>query len=114
MEESPKNPTSLTVRATLREFHLPPVEDALVIGRDAPIGAEAMSRALKLLHVASFVNVPVDQDGVHAVLVRESLLRKVSREKLLELVTRRVIPFMAEDEVIHLEIEPELHIEERL
>jgi hypothetical protein len=112
------NPTgeagSLTVRLRLRGFSIPPIQDALVLGKEAPIGAEAMCRALKLLHVLRFERLEVNDSTVEAILVRETLLYKIPKEKFVALVLRRVKPFMSKDEVIHLDVEPELFIEEQV
>lgn len=113
MEHKPESGT-LVVRAKLREFALPPVEDALVIGRNAPIGAEALSRALKLLHVNTFEVVQIEDGSIDTVLVRVGVLRKIPRDKLVTFIKTRVLPFMSPDEVIHLELEAELSVEDRL
>jgi hypothetical protein len=112
-EEKSKNVT-LTMRIRLREFSIPPITDALVLGRKAPIGAEAMSRALGLLNVSAFEQIGMDDDVVENILVRRSMLNKISPDKLVELVLRRVKPFMSVEEVTHLDLLPELTIEEQV
>lgn len=115
MGENERDQSTLAVRVRIREFSIPPVTDALVIGKKAPIGSQAMSRALSLLHVAPFEHVPLeDDDVIEDVLVRASVLNKIPRAKLLELVRKRIKPFMSTDEVINLDVRPELIIEERL
>ncbi len=106
--------SSLSVKMRLREFLIPPVNDGLVIGANAPIGGEAMLRALKLLHVAQFDTIKVNDDIIDQILVKKSLLRKINEDSLLSLVMARVKPFMSSDEVILLDIEVELFIENRV
>lgn len=38
-----------TIRVRLRALEIPPIKDGLVIGRDAAIGGEAMTRTLRLM-----------------------------------------------------------------
>lgn len=106
--------SSIHVRIRMREFEIPPITDALVIGKNAPIGAEAIRRALSLLQVAPFETVPVNDDVISDILVRASVLHKIPREKLVTLVVLRVKPFMTQDEVTHVDIETELTVEERI
>ncbi len=115
MGRDERDQSTLSVRVRIREFSIPPITDALVIGKKAPIGSQAMSRALSLLHVAPFALVPLeDDDVIEDVLVRTSVLNKIPQPKLLELVRKRIKPFMSADEVINLDVSPELTIEERL
>ena len=106
---------TLTVRIQLNEFVIPPVTDALVIGRKAPIGSEALQKALCLLHVSPFEQIDFpDDDTVEVLLVRRSVLRKLPHDRLIALVLRRVKPYMTNDEVVHLKISVEVNLEEQL
>ena len=105
---------TLNVRLRLREFVIPPITDALVLGKDAPIGTEAIRRALSLLQVAPFEHIPVNDDVIQDILVRKNVLRKISMERLIELVLTKVKPYMGTDEVTHLDLYPELTLEDQL
>lgn len=110
--EQTREQSSLVVKMKLREFTIPPITDALVIGSNAPIGSEALRRAISLLHAAQFESVKIEDDLVEEILVRTSILKKISKEKLINIVLKKVKPFMSAEEVIHLDIEVELTIEE--
>lgn len=114
MSEAVQEQSNLTVNVRIREFGIPPVQDALVLGRGAPIGAEAMKRAVTLLHVAQFEMIETEDPVVEAVIVRASILRKIPRDRLLDLVLMRVKPFMAKDEVMLLDVSPELALQVRV
>ena len=115
MGDSSHEQATLSVRVRIREFNIPPITDALVLGKKAPIGSEAMGRALSLLHVAPFEHIRVEDDEiVEDILVRRGLLNKVPRDKLEKLICSRVKPFMTPDEVINLDVVHELIIEEQL
>lgn len=118
MASMPENSTffqsTLNVRLKMKEFEIPPITDALVIGRHAPIGAEAIKRALTLLQVAPFEYIELEDDVISDVLVRASVLKKIPQDKLISLVLRRVKPFMTIDEVTHLDVETDMNIEESI
>ncbi|MCL6555354.1 MAG: hypothetical protein K6T56_03210 [Burkholderiales bacterium] len=102
---------SHSVRLSLSEFLLPPIEDGLVMGARSPIGHVAMSRALSLLSTTPYRRVPVEDDVVSDILVREAILRKLDEQELVSLVLRHVKPFMAADEILHLKLEVTTHLD---
>ncbi len=104
--------SSLHVKIKLREFIIPPINDALIIGKNAPIGSEAMRRALSLLHGAPFDMIKVDDDIVSEILVRNTILKKIQQENFIKLIIKKVKPFMSIDEVIHLDILVEMFFED--
>lgn len=105
---------SRTVRARVREFVIPPIQDGLVIGRDAAIGAGALRRAIQLLVSSPFDLVTVeDDDTVSEILVRSAILRRIPQEVLVRFVIRKIKPFMGPDEVLHFSIDAEVTLEER-
>jgi len=104
----------LEVRMRLRVFVVPPINDALVVGKNAPIGSEAWRRALALLHVYPFELIKLEDDIIEEILVQTRILRKIPKEKLLALILKKVKPFMSAEEVIHLDIQAELLIGESL
>lgn len=116
--EHPANGVSVNVRLQFQEFKIPPVRDALVMGQKSPIGNEAVRRSLTLLHVAPFelieLNGENEDDIVGAILVRNSVLNKIPRDKLVRLVVERVKPFMTAEEILHLHLEAEVSLEHQI
>lgn len=106
----------ITVRMKVCEFAMPPVRDALVLGKDSPIGCQAMRRALAILQPAPYEHIELNpaDDVISDILVRASVLKKVPREKLAELVLARCKPVMQPDECLHLDISAELYSEDQI
>jgi hypothetical protein len=102
-----------TVRARLREFVIPLVQDGLVVGHDAAIGCEALRRAVQLLVAVPFEQIDLEDDVIGAVLVRSAILRRIPKAALVSFLQRKVKPFMGSDEILHFSIETELALEER-
>lgn len=116
--ERSANTVSINVRVQFREFRIPPIQDALILGKEASIGCEAMRRSLTLLHVAPFEHIALEgeqqDDVVGDILVRRTVLNKIPRDKLISLVVERVKGFMTAQEILHLEIDTELSLEHQL
>lgn len=103
-----------TIRARVHEFKIPPIYQGLVLGKNCPIGRNAMSRALNLLMSSPFVHIDVGDDIVGDIFVKESVLRRIPQEKLIDFVLQQIKPFMGPDEILHLDLETEVLFEENL
>ena len=114
MDHATTTDPSITVRMHVREFTMPPIQDALVLGKKTPIGCEAMRKALALLHVSPFEHIEINDDIISNILVRASVLKKIPRDKLIRLIVQHVKPLMTDTECIHLELQPELILEEQV
>ena len=103
---------SVTLR--LKEFAVPPVRDALVLGKKSCIGAMAMKKALTLMQASSFDHIKVKDDVVGDIFIRSNILKRISRKQVVQLVVRRIKPLMSDTELMLLDIEVELVIEDQL
>lgn len=102
------------LKARVKEFTIPPVNDSLVLGKDAPIGCIAIRRALELLMVTPFEHIELGgkDDVIGDILVRQTLLRRIPQERLVEFVLRRIKPLMGPEEILHLELTLEVLLED--
>jgi hypothetical protein len=108
------NDGTRVLRARIKEFVIPPIHDGLVIGKTAPIGGAAVRKAIALLVAVPFEHLEVEDDVVGDVLVRAALVRRVNRESLLDFVLRRIKPLMGPEEIIHLDLEAEVTLEDKV
>jgi len=108
----PGGETKVRVRARVTEFGYPPVHDALILGVRAPQGTEAFKKGLGLLVSTPFEHIAVKDDIVGSVLIRSSVLRRISSEKFLDFVMRRVKPLMTADEILHLDMNIEVDLDD--
>jgi hypothetical protein len=100
------------VRARVTEFGYPPVHDALILGVNAPQGTEAFKKGLGLLVSTPFEHISVKDDIIGSVLVRGSVLRRISAEKFLDFIMRRVKPLMSAEEILHLDMNIEVDLDD--
>jgi len=73
----------VSIKLAISEFELPPIQDALIIGRAAPIGAEAAKRMMDAIAPEEFAVLPVDDELAEAIVIRQSLLRTVPPDLLI-------------------------------
>jgi hypothetical protein len=99
-----------TLSARITEYEIPPIRDALVLGREAPIGCHAVRRALSLLVKAPFAHIELDDETISDILIRESLLRRMPREQVIAFVLDHIKPMMGVDEVLQLNLEVEVNV----
>lgn len=114
-KESATAPTEQYVRVRLKALEIPPIKDGIVIGRAAPMGAEAMMRTLKLMSNERFVHIVIKQDDIVSdAIVRESVIRKLKEDKLRSFILTRIRPLMAENELLMLDMEIEVVVEDTI
>jgi len=100
-----------TIKVRVREFGVPPIHDALVIGKQAAIGCAAIRKAIELLVASPFEHLEFKDDVISDIIVRSAILRRMPKEKLIAFVVAQVKPLMAADEILHLDLEVEVAME---
>ena len=100
------------MRIRLSRFNLPPVQSALVVGKQASIGSRAIGKALDEMMPHAFQRFEVEHPLVEAVLIREAHLRGVPAARLLPVLLRHAEGFMTASDTLHFEIDLEVLIRE--
>jgi hypothetical protein len=106
------NGVSYSISVRVSEFQVPPVTDALVLGKNAPIGFAAISKAISLLAANHMQSIELQDDVISHIIVRRTMLRRIPEEKLVVFVLERIKPLMSDQEVLHLDIKAEVVFEE--
>ena len=109
-EISPRRKINLQLRFT--QYHLPPLDSALIIGKRAPVGANGISRAFQELSPAMFQLIPVEHPMAEAVLVRVSDLRKLPQQALIGRLLQFADQMMDETDTLHVALKFEVIVEE--
>ena len=100
-----------TMSLKFEQFQLPPVRDALVIGRRAPAGSNGIARAMTEFSPGAFRLIKVDHPVIEGVLVRASDLRKVPEELLIPRLLKAAESIMDETDALHVTISIEITAE---
>ncbi len=90
------------------EFEIPPMRDALVIGKRAPIGSEAAKQMADSTAPEQFVLIPVKDRVIEAILVRKKILHIVPREHLIPLITEEARKIITEEEVVKIKLNAQI------
>jgi len=109
-EISPRRKINLQLRFT--QYHLPPLDSALIIGKRAPVGINGISRAFQELSPAMFQLIPVEHPVAEAVLVRVSDLRKLPQQALIGRLLQFADQMMDETDTLHVALKFEVIVEE--
>lgn len=107
-----RNRVHLTME--ISRFRLPPVSSALVIGKRTGIGPKAMEKALAEMLPEAFELVPVEHPTIEAVLIRSMHLRRVPKDRLVQLIVRQAENLMDESEMLHFDLDVKVHTSEEL
>ncbi|ADW21085.1 MULTISPECIES: hypothetical protein [Thermus] len=106
--ESPSK-KQLELRLSGQALEIPPLWDALLIGRQAPVGPEAAKRMADSLAPGQFELIRTRQAPVEAVLVRKNLLKALAPEVLTDLLLEELAPLISEEQVVRVQVEVVLH-----
>jgi hypothetical protein len=98
-------------RARFKTFDIPIVRDAVVIGQEAPATLENLLQTLRLICPEALVGLPIADEIVGALIIREALLKKIPQNLIERFVLQRVKPYMSASEILRLDLELETVIE---
>ncbi len=102
------------IKMAFEHFSLPPIEGALVIGKRAPVGLNALSNAFETMAPGMFKPIKVNNPIIEGILVRASVLRKIPQSKLEPLILRYAEKIMDETDSLHVSINIHIFIEEEV
>jgi hypothetical protein len=110
MDLTPSRKINLELRFT--QYYLPPLDNALVIGKRAAVGANSISRAFEELTPGAFRLIPVEHHVVEAVLVRVADLRKLPEAELVPRLLLQADQIMDETDTLHVKLHFEVIVGE--
>lgn len=96
------------LQARIKEFAIPPITDALIIGREASIGTNALQKALNLLIPEHFEQLAIDDEIIADVLIKSILLRRLTKERLVTFLIEQIKPFMSAQDILHVQLDLEI------
>ena len=95
-----KKEKRIDVEMVLSEFEIPPVKDALVIGKTAAIGQNAAKRMIEAVAPEQFNLIPIEDDVIEAIFVKKTVSQMVPEEPLTDLIVAEVKPIMIDSMII--------------
>ncbi len=80
----PLRKAEMTIR--LSEFEIPPMQDALLVGKQAPIGPEAVRSMVDALSPEQYEIIRIEHQVFEAAVLKRSLLKLLPKDKLLPIL----------------------------
>src|SRR5262245_45303165 len=102
----------INIQLRFTRYEVPPLRDALIVGKRAPVGANSISRAFEELSPGTFILIRVEHPVVEAVLIRASDLRKLPQQELVSRLLRQADEMMDESDTLHVTLDFEIVIDE--
>lgn len=100
------------ISAQVGEYVIPPLKDMLVLGKQAPIGCISMRRAIELLITTKYEHVEVEDDIISDIFVRQYLLKRITKEGLIDFVLTHIKPLMGVEEIMHASVDVKVFLSE--
>ncbi|MGB2762500.1 MAG: hypothetical protein WBC21_03090 [Minisyncoccales bacterium] len=92
--------------STLSSFEVPPLQDVLIIGREAPIGTKAMEQAVEFMSQGNYTVISFqDDDILEAMIVKNCILRMVPEKLLVDFIKEEIRPGMCSKDMLKFRLE---------
>lgn len=94
---------SISVSLSFEITALPPFSDILVLGKDCPLGMNGVGQCLDLLVPDGFSKFEVEDEHVAAVIVNKNILQRLKADKIINILSKKVFPFVGASEIIKVD-----------
>jgi hypothetical protein len=92
-----------TIQLSFEEIKLPPFDEVLIIGKKCPQGKTGLYKSFEFLVPNEFDVFEIEHDIVGAVCINKRLLNKISKNKIIEILTEKVFPFTSISEIVKVD-----------
>jgi len=95
---------SYSIDIRIEEIKLPPFDEILILAKNSPNGKMGIMKSFELLSPNGFELVEVEHEFVEAVFINKRILKKISLESVLKILTERVFPYISEGELLKVDL----------
>lgn len=101
--------TSYNVNLDFETIRLPPVTDILILGRKAPQGKMGILHSFHLISpdVFELLEIP-DNENVEAVIINKTILKKLPKEKIVDILKEYVFPYISKGETVKVNFDVQI------
>jgi len=97
------NQAKYSVNLNFHEIKLPPFEDILVVGKQAPHGKTGISKSFELLIPNGFEIIETNFENIECVFINRRILAKMPSEKIIKMLAQKVFPYVTESEIVKVD-----------
>jgi hypothetical protein len=98
----------------ITEFEVPPMQDLLILGKNAPIGPEAVRRMAQALSPEQFIIIKIDHPKVDAILIRKSLVQMLDQDVLMAIILEEAERMISDNMVLRSELKIEVSVQREI
>jgi len=98
------------IQMQMTEFEMPPMQDVVIVGRNAPIGPEALKRLVDVLSPDQYKIIKVDHPVIEAIVIRNALMNMIPEEKLKEFIIEEGGKIVDESTIIKAHVKITVHV----
>ncbi len=103
------NRIEYSVSLSFHEIKLPPFDEILILGKNAPHGKHGISKSFDLLFPNGFEIIDVNHDHVESIFVNKRILAKLPKEKLIKILHEKVFPFVSDSDLLSVDLKITLY-----
>lgn len=93
------------------EISLPPIKDILVMGKNSPHGKYGIRECFNLLSPNKFELIEINNEIVQAIVVSKNILKRMSIEKIIEILEENVFPYILDVEIVRVDFNVKILID---
>jgi len=102
--------TSYNINLRFEPIKLPPVSDILILGKSLPQGKNGVLHSFHLISPDVFELVEIENDdNVEAIIVNKSILAKLNKEKIVEVLREYVFPYITKGDSVRVDFDIEIY-----
>lgn len=98
----------------LSEFEMPPMQDVLIIGKNAAIGPEAARKMVDIICPEQYEMIRTDHAVIEAVVIRKALTGMIEKEKLISLILEEGGKVADQSSIIKIQIDAAMQVSKQI
>lgn len=110
MRDIVENKKRAEITMSLSEFEIPPMQDVLLVGKNAPIGPEAARRMVDILSPNQYKIIKIEHSVIEAIVIRKTLMNMLEKEKLVNIILDEGEKVADESTIIKAQLNIILHV----
>ena len=92
-----------SIQLSFEEIRIPPFEDILILGKKCPQGKTGIYKSFQLLVPDEFETIEIEDKIVEAVFINKRILKKLDKDKIIEILRKKVFPYVSECEILKVD-----------
>lgn len=112
MNNSTSLPNRYTVSLDFEAIKLPPFQDILILAKKCPIGMVGINKCMGLIAPENFRLFALEDETVEAILISEIILKRMSFEKVLNILKEKVFPYVSSGEIVKIDFRIRISVDE--